>query len=392
MQLRGLRIKEFSAGTKEDRVKFCLVICSSARSKSVTRSRIPQLIFFLLATEFAAAQADSSSYILRMEHEASESHLCVLLQKTGAFHMESDGFDSTRVFEGQLSAERLLQVERDLHDTALEALSQKQIDEPLIHRRDVLHVNISRDDHWQELTFYSAESQEPYRQSLQPLIRWLNELHKLPHKELSEDAGKNNCLAPGEIVLKKREDEAPVESASGNMNAAIAPQAPLPVPKREPVEALLRVFSMSAKSDAVRKGCVLITANGTYRAEERAQKVGSKKVMTKITGGEITPDEIVQLQQAIDSSPLPKIRHRETSHLVLPMSGEMLNLQIYRPSGVQELVLSSTFARRDVPFFYSGDGDISSAQALLKFIAEHIWTNGSGGLDPELRNDCQDAP
>jgi hypothetical protein len=358
----------------------------------VTGSRILNLILFLLATEFAAAQSYSSPYLLRLEHAASEAHVCVLLQKSGAFHMESDGVDSTKVFEGQLSAERLLQVERDLHDTALEALSQKQIEEPLIHRRDVLHVDISRGDHWQELTFYSAESQEPYRQSLAPLVRWLNELHRLPHKELSEDAGKNNCLAPGEIVLKKRGDESPVESASGNRNAAIAPQTPPRVPKREPAEALLRVFSMSAKSDVVRQGCVLITADGTYRAEERAQKVASKRVQTKITGGKITPDEIAQLQQAIDASALAKIRHRKTSHLVLPMSGEMLNLQISRPSGVQELVLSSTFARRDVPFFYSGDGDISSAQALLKFIADHIWTDGSGGLDPGLRNDCQDAP
>jgi hypothetical protein len=358
----------------------------------VTGSRIPKLILFLLASRFAAAQVDFAPYLLRLERETSGAHVCVLLRKDGLFHRESDVGDSTKVVEGSLSAEGLRQIQRDLQDSKLEGLSQKQIEEPLIHSRDVLHVNISRDDHWQELTFYSAESQEPYRQSLAPLVRWLNELHKLPHKELSEDAGKNNCLAPGEIVLKKRGDVAPVESASGNRNAAIAPQAPPPVPKREPAEALLRVFSMSAKSDVVRQGCVLITADGTYRAEERAQKVASKRVQTKITGGKITPDEIEQLQQTIDASPLAKIRHRKTSHLVLPMSGEMLNLQIYRPSGVQELVLSSTFARRDVPFFYSGDGDINSAQELLKFIAEHIWTDGSGGLDPGLRNDCQDAP
>jgi hypothetical protein len=358
----------------------------------VTGSRIPKLILFLLASRFAAAQVDFAPYLLRLERETSGAHVCVLLRKDGLFHRESDVGDSTKVVEGSLSAEGLRQIQRDLQDSKLEALSQKQIDEPLIHRRDVLHVNISRDDHWQDLSFYSAESQEPYRQSLQPLIRWLNELHKLPHNELSEDAGKNNCLAPGEIALKKRGDNAPVESDTATIDRPLAPQPPPPVPKREPAQALLRVFSMSAKSDAVRQGCVLITADGTYRAEERAQKVGSKKVMTKITGGEITPDEIVQLQQAIESSALAKIHHRETSHLVLPMSGEMLNLQIYRPSGVQELVLSSTFARRDVPFFYSGDGDISSAQALLKFIAEHIWTNGSGRLDPGLRNDCQDAP
>jgi hypothetical protein len=78
--------------------------------------------------------------------------------------------------------------------------------------------------------------------------------------------------------------------------------------------------------------------------------------------------------------------------MTLPMSGEMMNLQIYRPASVQEVVLSSTFNRRDIPFFYSGDGDISSAQPLLKFMAEHMWTAGSGRLDPSLRNDCQSAP
>src|SRR5207249_5288032 len=60
-----------------------------------------------------------------------------------------------------------------------------------------------------------------------------------------------------------------------------------------------------------------------------------------------------------------------------PISGEMLNLQIYRTSGLQDVVLSSTFRRRDIPFFYSGDSDISSAQPLLKFIGEHVWTAGS---------------
>lgn len=74
------------------------------------------------------------------------------------------------------------------------------------------------------------------------------------------------------------------------------------------------------------------------------------------------------------------------------MSGEMMNLQIYRASTVQDVVLSSTFNRRDIPFFYSGDGDISSAQPLLKFMTEHVWTAESGRLDPGLRNDCQSAP
>lgn len=358
----------------------------------MTSSRISKVILFLLPTAFAGAQVDPSPYLLRLEHATPDAHVCVLLRKTGFFHLESDSNDSTKVFEGSLGADRLRQIERDLQDVGLEALSQKQIDEPLIHRRDLLQLNITRDDHWQDVTFYSAESQEPYRRSLQPLIRWLNDLHKLPHKELSEDAGKNNCLAPGKIALKRRSDEEPRDSVeAGASPTPMASNGP-PVAKPDPVPALLRVSSLNVKSDAARQSCVLIVANGFYRAEERAQKVGSKRVDTKITGGRFTPEETLQLQQLLVDPALAQIHHRKTSRMVLPMSGEMLNLQIYKSSGVQDVILSSTFKQRDVPFFYSGDGDISSAQSLLKFIAEHIWTKGSGGLDPGLRNDCQEAP
>lgn len=356
-------------------------------------SSILQLIMFALAPALALAQVESAPYLLRMEHTSLESRECVLLRKTGFFHLESDSGDSTKVFEGNLSADGLRRIHRDLQEPGLQALSQEQIEEPLIRTSEFLRLEVSRDDHWQEITFRSAESQEPYRQSLQRLVRWLNDLHKLPHRELSEDAGKNNCLPPGKIALKKRGDESPPEPASSAVkNSAPADSSSAPPAKPQPVPALLQLGSVSVKSHAVRQACVLVIANGFYRAEERQQKESSKKVATRITGGQFTPQEISQLQQLLDDPAIAGIHHRKTSHMTLPMSGEMLNLQIYRASAVQDVVLSSTFNRRDVPFFYSGDGDISSAQPLLKFVTEHVWTAGSGRLDPSLRNDCQSAP
>jgi hypothetical protein len=350
------------------------------------------LALFVLAPAVVSAQVELSPYLLRLEHTTPESHICVLLQKIGFFHLESDSGDSTKVSEGSLTADGLRQIERDLQDSRLAALLQQQIEEPLIRRHEFLQLNVSRDDHWQELTFFSAESQEPFRESLQPLIRWLNDLHKLPHKELSEDAGKNNCLAPGKIALKKRGEDTPRAAVESSPNSAFMPSPARPAAKPDPAPALLHLSSLSVKSDGVRQSCVLIIANGFYRAEERTQKAGSKRVITKITGGKFAPEEISQMQQILDDPALAKIQHRKTSHMVLPMSGEMLNLQINKPSGLQDVVLSSTFNHRDIPFFYSGDGDIRSAQPLLKFITEHVWTNDSGGLDPNLRNDCQNAP
>lgn len=347
----------------------------------------------MLAPALALAQVQSAPYLLRVEQTSVESNGCVLLQETGFFHLESDSGDSTKVFEGNLSAEGLRRVQRDLEDPELQALSQEQIEEPLSRRSEFLRLDIWRDDHWQEITFRSAESQEPYRRSLQPLIRWLNDLHKVPHKELSEYAGKNNCLPPGKIALRKRSEEVPSKPPpmAGNNSSPVDSSNPTAA-KPEAVAALLQLGSLSVKSHVARQACVLVLANGFYRAEQQGQKEGSKKVETRITGGKFAPEEISQLQQLLNDPAIAEIHHRKTSHMTLPMSGEMLNLQIYRPSSVQDVVLSSTFNRRDVPFFYSGDGDIASAQPLLKFVDEHVWTAGSGRLDPSMRNDCQNAP
>ena len=356
-------------------------------------SSILKLLLCTLTPALAWAQVESAPYLLRMEHTSLESHDCVLLQKTGFFHLESDSGDSTKVFEGNLSPDKLRQIQNELQEGGLRALAQEQIEEPLIRKSEFLLLEISRDDHWQELTFRSAESQEPYQKSLQPIIRWLNDLHRLPHKELSEDAGKNNCLAPSKIALKKRsEGVAPEPARTTGKNSAPVDSSNPTSAKLEPVPTLLQLGSLSVKSHTVRQACVLIVANGFYRAEEQEQKEGRKRVETKITGGQFVPEEISQLQQLLNDPVIAGIHHRKTSHMTLPMSGEMLNLQIYRTSGLQDVVLSSTFNRRDIPFFYSGDGDISSAQPLLKFVNEHVWTAGSGRLDPSLRNDCQSAP
>ncbi len=358
----------------------------------MTGFQILAFISLLLTSATASAQVEYSAYLLRLEHTTFGAHECVLLKKNGFFHLESDSGDSTRVFEGFLGTERLGQVVAELQDDKLQKLSQKQIEEPLNPKPEFLQLDISRGDDWQGLKFFSAESQEPYRRSLQPLIRWLDDLHKVPHKEFSEDAGKNNCLPPRKIALKKRGEEVAHESATIRANPALVPPKGTPVARPDAEPALLRLSSLGVKSHVVHKTCFLIIANGFYRAEEREQKEGSRTIKTKITGGKFAPEELSELQGLLDDPAIAEIHHRKTSRMVLPMTGEMLNLQIYKNSGVQDVVLSTTFKRREVPFFYSGDGDIRSAEPLLKFLAEHIWTNNVGGLDPALTNDCLDAP
>ena len=358
----------------------------------MTASGILKLVALLVAAAPLSAQVDYSAYLLRLERTTPEAHRCVLLRTNGFFHLESDNGDVTRVFEGSLDAERVGRVQRELKDNELESLSQDQIQEPLNPKPEFLQIDTLRHDHWQELTFFSTESQQPYSRSLEPLIRWLNDLHKVQHKVLAEDAGKNNCLPSRKIALKKRSEELPRQSVEVKANPARVTPKTAPAPEPDPTPALLRISSMGLKSHVIRQTCFLVIANGFYRAEEREQKEGGRTIITRITGGKFVPEETLQLQQLLNDPVISEIRHRKTSRMVLPVSGEMLNLEISRAPGVQDVVLSSTFNRRDIPFFYSGDGDISSAQPLLNFVTEHVWTAGAGRLDPSLRNDCQSAP
>src|SRR5258708_12388578 len=147
-------------------------------------------------------------YLLRVGRSVFEEDCWGLLENTGAFHLEVNQGDDVKVFEGTIDSSKLRKIEYNLTSTALANLSQREIQEPLIRtRHDELQVTVFRGDHWQDLFFKSSDSQQPFKHVLEPLVRMLDELHKLPHRELSEDEGKNRCLPPKIIALKKRESD-----------------------------------------------------------------------------------------------------------------------------------------------------------------------------------------
>ena len=403
MQLRGLRIQKLSAGAEENRIacpltlKFCVNLAVVLIRAGVWRMR--HLIFLIITGICSFAQADSSSYpyLLRLEHDNSEDRLCVLLQTSGAFHLEMEQGDSTRIFEGTVGTKELEHLERDLDHDALTALSQQQIEEPLMRSRDMLQINVFRTDHWQGLLFQSRESQEPFQQSVQPLIRWLHNLHKLPHQEFSEDAARNNCLPPKTIALKKRagarlagsSQPSPIIASRIVANQSLRPEPPQ-LSRHESVPVLLHLFSSNKNAEGAHQYCVIIAENGDYRFENRTQKNGSKQVRTDVYRSRITADELQDLQHLLADPTLAEIGHHEPrGNSPVPVMGDMLDISIARANGVQKIILSSGFNRRQMGFFYGGDADLSVARPLLKFLSDHVERNKSGISDPALRNDCQ---
>ena len=353
------------------------------------------LLFVFIAVSIGFAQIDSPAhpYLLRIEHSTFQAHACALLQNSGAFHLEIDSGDRTKVFEGTVRSDELIDILRDLNHDALTNLSQPQIQEPLIvTRHDELRLNVFRAEHGQDLIFESSDSQEPFSGSLQPLVRWLDGLHKLPHRELSEDAGKNNCLPPKTIGFTTRQTAAPPaqRSLSGVRATPLASQPAAPTPEPAAASALLTLHSFTVKAGGANQSCVLVIDDGRYRFEERTQKSGSREVKTQVLRGQITADELRDLQQLLSDPALAKIGHRAPpGKMVVPVMEDLLEISISRPDGMQDIVLSSGFSRRQMGFFYGGDADISTARRLLTFLGEHVENKRSGVWHSVRRNDCQ---
>jgi hypothetical protein len=357
------------------------------------------LAFLLVSAALGQGYPANYPYLLRLDHSNFEGHSCALLQNTGAFHLEVDSGDDTKVFEGVVPASALLEVAQAINSDPLSSLLQGGIEEPLIRtRHDELQVTIFRGGAWQDLYFRSSDSQRPFKQALQPLIRWLDRMHKFADRELSEDEGKNNCLPPKAIALRKRDAGAPsqpvtVKTTRRIVSANRTPQArPSPPVIPSPTSALLRVYFFENKNSSAHESCALVADDGRYRFEDRTQKAG-KPVDTRIEEGRITGEQRRELNNILSDPAIERIKHREPPGArAVPMFGDMLQLSISRPTGTQELVLSSAYARPGLPGFYRGDGDLHDADKLLKFLAEDIEGSPGKRLPKDARNGCAEAP
>jgi hypothetical protein len=161
----------------------------------------------LLAFSQSERPADSeiSPYLMRVQRTTAGNAICVLLRHDGQFHLETAHGDRTKVLEGSLPSSELLKVQRMLNNDGLPRLSQETPGSPRMTRgSQVLQISIYRTDHWQNLIFMDDNGSQTVPRSLNPLLNWLDKLHKQPHQQMNEDESKNNCQSPKKIELQKR--------------------------------------------------------------------------------------------------------------------------------------------------------------------------------------------
>lgn len=360
-----------------------------------------QLIFLFLcarvsAQDNVAPEFANYPFLLRLEQTTEDSKVCVLLHRNGEFHLEHTRSDETSVSEGKLPEADFLKLKQALDNDELQKISQPQIVPPLLYSmNDQLQVNVFRTDHWQNLLFPDSSSQIPFRQPLKPLVAWLSALHNEPHRELSEDEGKNNCLTPGKIRLKIRtKDSIPaLAGAKSNENApsSAASEGVKPRP-RYPNLFLMRYSRDHFSTGTLERTCVIVNPAGHFRMEKGSQQI-SYKMKESVFEGAVPENELRELRQILDAPELKNERHQNLLEGLVVHDAEVTSLSVPREKEIQKLVFSSYFGSPSgSKQASSSDDDTSPIEPIRKWLKTSIESQKLKPLKSALPNNCAPLP
>ena len=173
-------------------------------------SRQPALALVLALGTLSGAPGQTNSpappsYLMRLVHVRDYENTCVLVRGDGQYHLERETAQKTDVFEGTLTLPEWQHVEQLVSVHELLELTEDQIVKPQSEPGAQVILSVHRPGHWQNLSFPAPSSWEGYRQSVVPLVEWLDEMRKVKNRvKLREEESKNNCLPERRLELKVR--------------------------------------------------------------------------------------------------------------------------------------------------------------------------------------------
>jgi len=277
--------------------------------------------FFTVTTVSLRAQLITSSqptndaaYLMRLERVRRGLDLCVMVRGNGEYHLERHTSDKARIFEGNLNADETRQLIRIVSADQLYDLEQTQISDPMLRSEfDQVFLSVLRPiDSWQKLSFPDPQSREPYRESLVPLLDWLDKLQKHNASELPEVTGRNNCLPPRDLELRQRVQigQNPPALSPGHGTAQATPHLPQlgtrsaqdPATTRQPYILKIQEGRFGWKKTTL--SCAIISASGKYHLVKQTEDSGSSKVRSAVLDGTLDEKQIAALRQILDAPEL----------------------------------------------------------------------------------------
>jgi hypothetical protein len=291
----------------------------------------------VIAILLAAAGADAQgprvgSFLARVQRVRDREDVCVLVAQDGNYRLERRFPNETRVYVGVMPPADLQGLESILGNDSLKRISQQDIPRTLVENsRDVLLVDVYRQEVAQRLIFPGNESRKPFQAALDPVLEWFANLQKAQHAEISQSSA-SHCL--------------PAENHVSSIS-------PLPY---------LLLFANNRAGDGLAEtNCVIVYRDGSYRRERKTQPFGTSAKSMKVqqASGNVAPTNLKQLADLLNSKPLVRLQHMERpTHW--SRESEITELSIPRSTGIQKLEFANEYGVPGDPYEIGGASGLNA--------------------------------
>jgi hypothetical protein len=265
-----------------------------------------------------------------MERLQSGQAVCVLVEGNGDYRLEKLFRAKSEMYKGSLEPARVEELRALLARDPLSKLSQEDIHAPLMSDTlDKIQLAIWRDRGWQELVFASPDSRKPFRESLDPLLRWFKEVEKDHPTAGPVDGPATRCM-PASVAQ-------PVVNHDKVEGAGIAPAA------ASPDHYLFRLFSRHFYQGQADSNCTIVFGDGTFHSEHSSESWMTDR-RGRISDGQLDAGAVRELRTILDS---PDLKGSPGISIVgdarFASETEVTVLGIPREDKTQHLVFSDRF-------------------------------------------------
>lgn len=315
--------------------------------------------------------------LIRVERLQPGEAACVLFQEDGTYRLEKLFRSKAEMYTGKASNYQVEQLTQILGNAHLRKLSQENVTGEIVSDTlDTLDLAIWRQRGWQTLSFNSPSSRKPYKDELDPLLRWFQNLQKSRPAAVKVEGAATRCLPAKELRLQTRQRAEPV----------------VPPNRIEPVY-LFRFQSSEFARGNVRTNCTVIFTDGIYRREERFQPFNGAKTERSYSG-QINADSLAELKLVLDSSDL-KNAHSDRGSEQWAADGESSVVDIPRENETQHLGFASEFNTHIHPLDQGGMSNLAYHVAdqkvldpLKSWMKHHTDKLEGGSETGKAVNDC----
>jgi len=295
----------------------------------------------------------------------------MLIRNDGQYHLErlAPGMGQSRIYEGTLPESAMSDLQKILNTDDMRSLTQAKIHMALVGEdRDQLLVAIDRDGSWQSLHFTSGASRKPFKNTIDPLVKWLDR-YKQQNNALA-NATTTRCIPPADSTTTTTATAAEAQATKSLQQSAKNPYTLRIVTDHFETSSndsagIVKGMVESGTDVKVTRVCMVIYDSGRYRMEKSKQMYNAP-LQSQIYLDSLSDGQIKNLRSLLDAPEISKLQHSTSNGVGGAREGETVNMAVPRASTTQVLSFASLFGVR-------------TQQAGMK-------DNLSTGVDEELNN------